>query len=64
MATESTITNIANELERVPERVADARKAFDDWRGALIDAVKARPTQTLLGAFVVGYVFAKIGRYI
>jgi hypothetical protein len=64
MANESTIANIANQLEQVPERLGDARKALDDWKAALTKTVRARPTQALLGAFAAGYILAKVGRYI
>lgn len=60
----STISSIANELERVPERVEDARKALEGWKGDVEKMVKKNPVRTVLGAFAIGYVVAKVGRYI
>jgi hypothetical protein len=60
----SSISSIANELERVPERVEDARKALEGWKGDVEKMVKKNPVRTVLGAFAIGYVVAKVGRYI
>lgn len=63
-ATEATISQIANELERVPERVEDAKKALEGLRGDVEKMVKRKPVQTVLGAFAAGYILARIGRYL
>lgn len=60
----SMITDIASELERVPERVEDARKAVEGWRSGVEKMVKRNPVRTVLGALAVGWFAAKIGRYI
>jgi hypothetical protein len=60
----SAMSSIANELERVPERVEDARKALEGWKGDVEKMVKKNPVRTVLGAFAIGYVVAKVGRYI
>ena len=60
----STIASIADELERVPERVEDARKALEGWKGDVEKMVKANPVRTVVGAFALGYVIAKVARYI
>ena len=60
----SLVSEIAKELERVPERVEDARKAVDGWRGNIAKMVKKNPMRTVLGAVVFGWALAKIGRYI
>jgi hypothetical protein len=60
----SAISSIANELERVPERVEDARKALEGWKSDVEKMVKKNPVRTVLGAFAIGYVVAKVGRYI
>jgi hypothetical protein len=63
MNANSTISSIASELEKMPERVEDARKAIDDWRNDALRVVKRYPGRSILGAFAVGFVIAKIARY-
>jgi hypothetical protein len=63
-ASESTITTIANEFERVPERVEVAKKALEGWKGDVEKMVKRNPVGTVVGAFAAGYVLARIGRYL
>jgi hypothetical protein len=60
----SALSSIAMELERVPERVEDARRALEGWRGDVAKMVKKNPVRTVLSAFAFGYVVAKVGRYI
>jgi hypothetical protein len=60
----SAMSSITNELERVPERVEDARKVLDGWKGDVEKMVKKNPVRTVLGSFAIGYVVAKVGRYI
>jgi hypothetical protein len=64
MNASSTISNIANELERMPERVEDARRALDGWRTSALRVVRKYPGRSILGAFAVGFVIAKVARYI
>ena len=63
-ASESTISTIATEFERVPERVEDARKALDGWKGDVEKVVKKNPVRAVVGAFAAGYILARIGRYL
>jgi hypothetical protein len=63
-AANSTISSIANELEKMPERVEDARKALDGFRSDALRMVKKYPGRSLLGAFAVGFVVAKIAKYV
>jgi len=60
----SMISDIANELERVPERVEDARKAMQGWKGRAEKMVKNNPMRIILGAVAFGWLVAKIGRYV
>lgn len=60
----STLSSIAIELERVPERVEDARKTLEGWRGDVEKMVKKNPVRTVLSAVALGYVVAKVGRYL
>jgi hypothetical protein len=64
MNTKSSIASIANELEKMPEHVEDARKAFDGWRDNTLRMVKQHPGRSIVGAFAIGYVFAKVARYV
>jgi histone acetyltransferase (RNA polymerase elongator complex component) len=64
MSHDTTIQSIARQLERAPERVETARKALEGWRGDLEKMVKKSPVRTVLGAMVVGWLVAKVGRYI
>ena len=64
MNANATISNIANELEKMPERVEDARRAIEDWRNDALRVVKRYPGRSILGAFAVGFVLAKIARYV
>ena len=64
MNANSTISSIANELEKMPDRVEDARKAIDDWRHDALRVVKRYPGRSILGAFAIGFVLAKIARYV
>jgi hypothetical protein len=63
-AAESTITTIANEFERVPERVEDAKKALEGWQSDVEKVVKKNPVRAVVGAFAAGYILARIGRYL
>ena len=60
----SLVSAIASELERAPERVEDARKAMQGWRGGIEKMVKKNPVRTVFGAVVFGWLVAKVGRYI
>jgi hypothetical protein len=64
MNAKSSIASIANELEKMPERVDDARKALDDWRSDTMRMVKKYPGRSVLGALAVGFVLAKIARHV
>lgn len=64
MNAKSSIASIANELEKMPERVDDARKALDDWRSDGMRIVKKYPGRSVLGALAVGFVLAKIARHV
>jgi hypothetical protein len=58
------ISDIANELERMPGRIDDARETFDDWKTDVEKMVKKNPLRTVAGAFLLGWVVAKIGRFL
>jgi hypothetical protein len=60
----STISNIASELEKMPERVEDARKALDGVQSNALRMVKKHPGRSILGAFAIGFVVAKVAKYI
>jgi hypothetical protein len=64
MNAKSSIHSIANELEKMPERVDDARKALDDWRSDTMRVVKKYPGRSVLGALAIGFVLAKIARHV
>jgi hypothetical protein len=63
MNAKSSISSIANELEKMPERVEDARKAIDGYRSDALRLVKRYPGRSLVGAFALGFIIAKIARY-
>jgi hypothetical protein len=63
MNAKSSIASITNELENLPDRVEDARKALDGWQTSAIRVVKKYPGRSILGAFALGFVIAKIARY-
>ena len=63
MNAKSSIASIANELENLPDRVEDARKALDSWSGSAMKMVKKYPGRSILGAFAIGFVLAKIARH-
>jgi hypothetical protein len=58
----ATISSIATELERMPERVDDARKTLNGWRHDALRTVKKYPGRTVIGAFAIGFVLAKLGK--
>lgn len=60
----SSIEALANELEHMPDRIEDVRRTVEDWRDYTIRQVRRHPGRSILGAFAVGYLIAKIGRYI
>jgi hypothetical protein len=64
MNPKSSIASIANELEKMPEHVEDARKALDGWRSNALRTVKRYPGRSIIGAFAIGFVLAKIARYV
>lgn len=64
MNPKSSIASIANELEKMPEHVEDARKALDGWRSEALRTVKRYPGRSIIGAFAIGFVLAKVARYV
>jgi hypothetical protein len=64
MNAKSSIASIATELEKMPEHVEDARKALDGWRSTTLRTVKRYPGRSIVGAFAIGFVIAKIARYV
>jgi hypothetical protein len=58
----SSVAVLATELERMPERVEDARKALDGFRAQGIKLVRRYPGRSILGALAAGFVIAKIAR--
>jgi len=60
----STVNDIAREMARVPERLEDARQALDDWTADIEKIVKKNPVRSVVGAFALGYVVARLGRYL
>jgi hypothetical protein len=64
MNMKSSIASIATEIEKMPEHVEDARKAFGGWRDNTLRTVKHHPGRSILGAFAIGYVVAKVARYV
>ena len=64
MSANQTISAIATELERVPERVEDAKRALDGWRTTTFRVVRKYPGRSVLGAIALGFVIGKIGKYI
>jgi hypothetical protein len=60
----STISSIATELEKMPERVEDARKVIDSFQSNALRMVKKYPGRSILGAFAIGIVLAKVARYV
>jgi hypothetical protein len=64
MNPKSSIASFANELEKMPEHVEDARKALDGWRSHTLRMVKRNPGRSILGAFAIGIVLAKVARYV
>jgi hypothetical protein len=64
MNPKSSIASIANELEKMPEHVEDARKALDGWRSNAFRTVKRYPGRSIVGAFAIGFVLAKMARYV
>jgi hypothetical protein len=64
MNARSSIASIANELEKMPDRVEDARKALDDWRSDTMRVVRKYPGRSVLGALAIGFVLAKIARHV
>jgi hypothetical protein len=63
MTAKSSVTSIAREIEKVPARVETARKTLDSWRNSTLRMVKRYPGRSILGAFAVAFVMAKITRY-
>lgn len=64
MNTKASISSIANELEKMPERVEDARKALDSFQSDTLRLVKKYPGRSVLGALAIGFVLAKIARHV
>lgn len=62
MNAKSSMAAIANELERMPEHVEDARRALDGWRHGTMRMVKKYPGRSIVGALAIGFVIAKIAR--
>ena len=63
MTAKSSITSIAHQIEKVPARVDSARKTLDGWRHTTLRMVKRYPGRSMLGAFALAFVVAKITRY-
>ena len=60
----SSVAVLATELEKMPERVDDARKALDGFRAQGIKLVRRYPGRSILGALAIGFVVAKIARHV
>jgi hypothetical protein len=58
----SAITSIASELEKMPEHVEDARRALTGWGESALRTVRRYPGRSVLGAFAIGFVIAKLAR--
>ena len=63
MTAKSSVTSIAHQIEKVPARVESARKTLDGWRASTLRMVKRYPGRSILGAFAVAFVMAKVTRY-
>lgn len=64
MNAKASISSIANELEKMPDRVEDARKALDGFHSDTMRLVKKYPGRSVLGALAIGFVLAKIARHV
>jgi hypothetical protein len=57
-------TSLVTRLESVPARLHDAGKLAKSWRTRAMRMTKDRPGRSLLGAFAVGFVLAKMARFV
>jgi hypothetical protein len=62
MTAKSSIASITHELERMPERVEDARRALDGYRQDGLRLVRRYPGRTIAGAFAVGFILSRLFR--
>ena len=60
----SSMTNIANQLEKVPQRVESARKVMETWRTRTLRMVKRNPGRSILGAFAIAFLLGKVSRFV
>jgi hypothetical protein len=51
-------------FDSVPARLHDASKAVKSWRSQAMRMTKERPGRSLFGAFAVGFVLAKMARFV
>jgi hypothetical protein len=63
-AKSSSIATLTDQLGRVPEHVQGARKALVSWRDHSLRMMKKSPGRSLLGAFAIGFVVAKLARLV
>jgi hypothetical protein len=55
---------IAENLEQAREAAEDARRVAEDWKTRTADAIRENPLPFLVGAFVAGFLMAKVARHV
>lgn len=55
---------VTTQLRKLPARLPRARKALKGWSSRATRMTKESPGRSLLGAFAIGFVFAKLARFV
>ena len=67
MSLEDKVKSVASEVgsfaNGLPDNIEDARLAAESWRDRARTFVRQNPGPVVIGAFLVGFILAKVGRH-
>jgi hypothetical protein len=60
----SMIATVTDQIDRVPEHMRAARKTVAGWSTQAAGVVRKNPARSVIGAFAIGFVMAKLARLV
>lgn len=64
MSNRSPITALTNQLQRMPKKMRIGVRAVTDLKTRALRMTKDSPGRSVLGAFAIGFVVAKLARFV
>ena len=64
MSNRSPITALTTQLQRMPKRMGIGARAVSDLKTRALRLAKDSPGRSVLGAFAIGFVVAKLARFV